>query len=67
MTVTVTRPAGGITLNAGIREYLLDQEDNVMEFADREQAVEYLHSYGLDDLTGIEFPEAKKGHNAPAV
>ena len=67
MTVTVTRPAGGIALNAGIREYLLSREDNVMEFVSKEQAVEYLHSYGLDDLTGLEFVEVKKAHNAPTV
>ena len=67
MTVTVTRPAGGIALNAGIREYLLDREDIVMEFVSKEQAVEYLRSHGLDDLTGLEFVEVKKAHNAPTV
>ncbi len=57
--VNITRPAEGICLNAGIREYLQDAQGNVIDFKNEEEAKEFLREVGFtdDDMIGLEFPE----------
>lgn len=66
MAVFVTRPAGGISLNAGQREMLADHNGKYLAFESVEQAVAFLKEQGVDE-TGLEFPsvpikKARKRH-----
>ena len=46
--VSVCRPYDGITLNNEV-EYLLDEDEEIIEFEDVEAAKEYLVEHGVDD------------------
>jgi hypothetical protein len=61
MSVNISRPAGGIGLNAGIREYLLDDNGQPRVFENEANAISYLRGFGFsdDELIGIEFPVVK--------
>ena len=56
MSVCVSRPTEGITLNAGIREYLC-HDDTMIIFEDEVEASEFLVSIGFnaDDFTDLIF------------
>jgi hypothetical protein len=49
MPYRITRPAEGISLNAGQPEYVLDGEGKVMDFPTEEDAKEFLSDNGIDD------------------
>ena len=58
----IARPINGILLNG--REYILDNDDNLMLFPSEQDAVNFLHSHGIDDVKmaacGIEvIPESE--------
>jgi hypothetical protein len=57
--VMVSRPAGGICLNASIREYLLDYDGNPKRFATVDAAKRFLRDMGFsdDDMVGLEFEQ----------
>ena len=60
LKVNVTRPAGGITLNAGIRENLLDDQGKPMVFDSESVARAWLkgHNVSDDEIATYEFPLA---------
>jgi len=60
LRVLVTRPAGGITLNAGIRETLLDDQGRPMVFDSEKVARIWLAGQGFsgDEMDIFEFPFA---------
>ena len=45
--ISVSRPINGITLNGD--EFLLDENDEVMLFADKTSAINWLHEQGVTD------------------
>ena len=45
----IWRPAFGISLNAGHREYLQDENGKVLMFDTEPEAVSFLKKKGLDD------------------
>lgn len=47
--IAVTRPAFGISLNAGHPEYLLDAENEVMLFDSVERAKDFLMQNGIEE------------------
>jgi len=49
MAYRITRPAQGISLNAGQPEYVLDGEGKVMDFPTKEDAMSFLEDNGVDD------------------
>lgn len=48
MPFFVSRPHGGITLNAGIREELTDADGNTLYFDSIKKAEEFLIANGVD-------------------
>jgi hypothetical protein len=48
MSFVVYRPAGGISLNAGIREYLVDDNLQEMEFATEAEAQIYIEEHATE-------------------
>ena len=67
LQVNVTRPANGITLNAGIQETLLDDQGRPMVFDSEKVARIWLAGQGfsVDEIEMFEFPFA--GEDALAV
>ncbi len=57
--VCVSRPAEGITINADIREFLLNQDRSLAIFDTRQQAIEYFQDAGWDeeDMEDLVFHE----------
>ncbi|MBI3161469.1 MAG: hypothetical protein HYZ23_03120 [Chloroflexi bacterium] len=57
MSVYVTRPSGWLSVNAGVREFILSSDGkSPMKFKDRKEAIAYMLSIGLNDFTYFEFP-----------
>lgn len=54
--IAVCRPYGGITINEEV-EYLLDDHDEVMEFASIDKAKEYLVEHGVTEFDYLKFVE----------
>lgn len=50
--IIVTRPAGGICLNAGIREVLLNDDGTEMEFETKQDAISFLdrNEYSINEV-----------------
>lgn len=50
--IIITRPAGGIWLNAGIREVLLNEDGTEMEFETKQDAISFLdkNNYPIDEV-----------------
>jgi len=57
MPYTLSRPAEGISLNAGMKEYLHDEQGNVKKFETREELQEFLDANGFteDSLIQVEY------------
>lgn len=47
MKYVIARPINGISINGN--EYLLDDNNEVLEFKTKEECVKYCESVGLDD------------------
>ena len=58
--VNVTRNANGISLNAGHRQYLCNDNNVPIKFKSKETAIKYLKQKGVVDLDGIKFPTVTK-------
>lgn len=61
MSIVITRDAGGISLNAGIREVLRDGTDEMI-FDNKELAIGFLKSIGFteEDIEFFEYVEVTK-------
>jgi hypothetical protein len=55
--VYVSRPGGGITLNAGLPDYLLDDAGELMAFKGEAEARKYLLRHGMteDEISICDF------------
>jgi hypothetical protein len=49
MKVTIERPIGGISLNGN--EFLLDEDNNPMEFENKQAAFDFLKANGYDGFS----------------
>lgn len=67
MSICVSRPAGGISLNAGIPEFLCNTDGSLRTFESKEDAVEYLEQHGLEnsDIEFLDFREVCKNCGEP--
>lgn len=54
--IAITRFIDGISLNG--REWLLDNDGNVMEFNSRESAIKFLRSIGCENLSNEEIEDS---------
>lgn len=68
LKVNVTRPGEGITLNAGLRDYLLDDQGNPMMFDSEADARAWLkeHNVSENEIETYEFPLADGANAMPA-
>lgn len=65
--ICISRPANGITLNAGIREFLCEENGNIIQFENNESASAFLVGLGFnaDDFVDIIYHEVCKNCGEP--
>ena len=68
LKVNVTRPGEGITLNAGLQDYLLDDQGNPMMFDSEADSRAWLkeHNVSENEIETYEFPLADGANAMPA-
>jgi len=54
--IIIARPINGISLNG--REYLLDEDNEPMEFRDKDSAKQFLRDNGHDDFSDEELEDS---------